>query len=47
MSPWLWLATLMIGLPVCVYLPTHLVLRRAFPQCGIPPRRSDGAGTVG
>jgi hypothetical protein len=47
MPPWLWLATLMIGLPVCVYLPTHLVLRRAFPRREIPPRRSDGAGSVG
>jgi hypothetical protein len=45
MPPWLWLATLMIGLPVCVYLPTHLVLRRAFPQREISPRRGDGAGT--
>jgi hypothetical protein len=32
MPPWLWLTTLMIGLPVCVYVPTHLLLLRAFPQ---------------
>jgi hypothetical protein len=46
MPPRLWLALLMIGLPSCVYLPTHLVLLRAFPRRE-PPRRSDGDGTVG
>jgi hypothetical protein len=30
MHPGLWLAALMVGLPVCLYLPTHLVLSRLF-----------------
>jgi hypothetical protein len=47
MPPWLWLTLLMIGLPLCAYLPTHLVLRRAFAQREIPPRQGDGTGTVG
>ncbi|WP_406696307.1 hypothetical protein V5E97_35470 [Singulisphaera sp. Ch08] len=47
MPPWHWLATLMIGLPVCVYLPTDLVLRRAFPQRESPPRRGVGTRPVG
>jgi hypothetical protein len=36
MHPWLWLALLMAGLPLCAYLPTHLVLRRVFPQRETP-----------
>ena len=34
MHPWLWLALLLIGLPVALYLPTHLVLRKV-----VPPRK--------
>jgi hypothetical protein len=30
MHPWLWLAALMVCLPLCLYLPTHLVLSRLF-----------------
>src|SRR5262249_35340075 len=28
MHPWLWLALLMTGVPLCFYLPTHLVFRK-------------------
>lgn len=31
MPSWLWLSTLIIGLPVVLYLPAHLVFRRWFP----------------
>jgi hypothetical protein len=31
LHPWWWLALLMIALPLCVYLPTHLVLDRLMP----------------
>ncbi len=30
MPPWAWLLTLMLGLPVLIWLPTHLVLRKIF-----------------
>ena len=42
MHPWLWLAALLIGLPACLYLPTHLVLIRAFPRRDLKPRTDDG-----
>jgi hypothetical protein len=35
MPPWLYLTCLMLGLPLCIFLPTHLVLRKVF----APPRR--------
>jgi hypothetical protein len=38
MPPLLWLALIMVGLPLCAYLPTHLVLRRIFPQRETTPR---------
>jgi hypothetical protein len=44
MHPWLWQAALLIGLPVCLYLPTHLILRRAFPQRELPLRMRLGPG---
>lgn len=31
MSPRAWLGLLLVGLPLCVFLPTHWVLKRAFP----------------
>ena len=31
MAPWLWLSILIVGLPVVLYLPAHLVFRRWFP----------------
>ena len=34
MAPELWVATLMAVLAVCIYLPTHLVLARAFGRRG-------------
>lgn len=37
MPPGLWFAALMIGLPLLVYLPTHLLLLRLMPQS---PRRA-------
>jgi hypothetical protein len=37
MHPWLWLGVLMIGLPACLYLPTHLILLRAFPRRELAP----------
>lgn len=33
MPPALWLAIMMVGFPVLLCLPTHLVLRKWFPQC--------------
>lgn len=30
MPPWMYLALSMVGLPVCVFLPTHLLLRAVF-----------------
>jgi hypothetical protein len=30
-APWLYLILLMVGFPVCVYLPTHLALRALMP----------------
>jgi hypothetical protein len=36
MPPLAWLALLMAGLPACVFLPTHLILRKVY-------RRPDGA----
>lgn len=30
MPPWAWLTCLVTGLPLLIYLPTHLVLRRCF-----------------
>jgi hypothetical protein len=47
MHPWLWLAALLIGLPACLYLPTDLVLRRAFPRRELPPRPRAEAGAAG
>jgi hypothetical protein len=44
MHPWLWLAGLLIGLPVCLYLPTHLVLGKVFPRRKPPPRLRRVAG---
>jgi hypothetical protein len=44
MPPGLWLALLLTGLPVCLYLPTHLVLREAFSQRALPSRGRRGAG---
>lgn len=32
MAPWQWLALLMVALPVCIWLPTHLVLKRLMPE---------------
>jgi hypothetical protein len=32
MHPWLWLALLMTGVPLCFYVPTHLVFRKVFPS---------------
>ena len=34
MPPLAWLSMLMVGLPVVVYLPTHLALLRIFPKPG-------------
>ena len=31
-----WLGLLMVGLPVVVYLPTHLLLKRVFPPPAPP-----------
>ncbi len=42
MHPWLWLGVLLIGLPACLYLPTHLILLRAFPRRDSSPRVVDG-----
>jgi hypothetical protein len=28
MPPLLWLALLLVGLPLCLYLPVHVVLKR-------------------
>lgn len=39
-APGLWLALMMLVYPVCVYLPTHLVLRRVFRERPLPTRRS-------
>jgi hypothetical protein len=39
MAPWLWMALLMTGLPLGVYLPTHLILDRLF---GRRRREADG-----
>jgi hypothetical protein len=38
MPAWLWLAMLCAGLPLCLYLPTHLVLLRVFPRREVPSR---------
>jgi hypothetical protein len=35
--PHVWFAGLMLGLPLLVYLPTHLLLRRLMPSA---PRRA-------
>lgn len=42
MPPGVYLAVLMVGLPLCVYLPTHLVLRRVFRK---PAAKSAEQGT--
>jgi hypothetical protein len=42
MPPGLWLALLCVGLPVCLYLPTHLLLRTTFPQRGERSRHDAG-----
>jgi hypothetical protein len=39
MPPLAWLALLMVGMPVFLYLPTDLILRRLIP----PPARAVGA----
>jgi hypothetical protein len=41
MPPALWLALLMVGIPALLYLPTHLVFRKVFPD----PRRDDLGAT--
>jgi hypothetical protein len=46
MSPRVWLLTLMVGLPLVLYLPTHLALAWLFPP-GTPRRdRSSRVGSV-
>jgi hypothetical protein len=35
MPPLTYLMLMMVGLPLCVYLPTHLILRRVFPPLGL------------
>jgi hypothetical protein len=53
MPPLVYLGLLMVGLPICVFLPTHLVLRRVFSPaaapcsnriaaCGLPVRNGGG-----
>ena len=39
MPPLAWLGLLMVGLPLLVFLPTHLALKWLFPP---PSARSDG-----
>jgi hypothetical protein len=41
MPPLVYLGLMMVGMPVCVFLPTHLVLRWAFPE---RPKRRAGDG---
>lgn len=38
MNPHLWVLFLMVGLPLCFYLPTHLALAR---WCGVPTVRDE------
>jgi hypothetical protein len=35
MPPLAYLGLLVVGLPMCVFLPTHLILRRVFPESGV------------
>ena len=35
MRPLAYLGLLMVGLPICIFLPTHLVLRRVFRESDI------------
>jgi len=42
MNPHLWVLLLMVALPICFYLPTHLALTRL---CGIPPQIGSGPET--
>jgi hypothetical protein len=46
--PLVWLGGLMIGLPLLLFLPTHLVLRKAVAAqfCGERPLTVDAAGPV-
>ncbi len=39
MPPLAYLGLLMVGLPICMFLPTHLVLRRVFRESDIRPRQ--------
>jgi hypothetical protein len=34
MPPLAYLGLMMVGMPLCVYLPTHLILRKVFRPCG-------------
>lgn len=44
MPPLAWLSALMVGLPLVLYLPTHLVLNRFFPKAGRAAGTDDAAG---
>ncbi len=39
-APGLWLAVMMVVYPLCVYLPTHLLLRQVFGRAPSPPGRT-------
>lgn len=43
MPPWGWLALLMAGLPLLIYLPSHWVFQKVFP----PPSRTAAADSPG
>jgi hypothetical protein len=54
MAPGLWLVVVMVVLPACIYLPTHLILRAAFrgfrqapPQAAMPTQRWHGTAQGG
>jgi hypothetical protein len=38
MHPSLYLTVMLVGMPLCIYLPTHLTLGRFFPESGASPK---------
>lgn len=44
MPPLAWLATLLVGLPLVIYLPVHLLLARCCPRQPLPYRLPERAG---